>query len=296
MKIIKKVFGGLELGWGKLILFAAIAGIYTGVMAALPFVMHTSFRDIAISFEWWVLFGVIIILNSKSPLDAGLKCFVFFLISQPLVYLVQVLFFGGGWELMGYYRNWILWTILTFPMGFIGHFLKKGKWWGLLILTPITVLLADHYAGFLSETINWFPHHLLSAIFCVVTMLVYPLAVFDNKTLRRVGVIIAAVIIAASSVYGVISAKTHGFYNTTLLAGGEKGEPNYFDDSYEAALADESFGKVYIVYNDDINCYMVNAEFKKPGDTELVMTSPDGKKEVYTLSISKDTYELNKKE
>ena len=85
---MKKLFGGINLTWKKLIIFAIIAGTYTAVMALLPITRDTSFRDIAIYFEWWILFGIIIISNSKSPLDSALKCFVFFLISQPLIYLV----------------------------------------------------------------------------------------------------------------------------------------------------------------------------------------------------------------
>ena len=59
-------------------------------MALIPITADTSFRDIAIKFECWILFGIIIICNSKNPKDSALKCFVFFLISQPLVYLIQV--------------------------------------------------------------------------------------------------------------------------------------------------------------------------------------------------------------
>ena len=82
---MKKLFGQLNLTWPKLVIFAVIAGVWTGAMAALPFTKDTSFADISISFEWWVLFGILIIVNSQSPVDSALKCFVFFLISQPLV-------------------------------------------------------------------------------------------------------------------------------------------------------------------------------------------------------------------
>ncbi len=30
---IKRIFGGIDLSWKKLIIFAIIAGVYTGVMA-----------------------------------------------------------------------------------------------------------------------------------------------------------------------------------------------------------------------------------------------------------------------
>lgn len=75
---IKKLFRETNLTWSKIIIFAIFAGVYTGIMALLPFTKNTSFADISISPERWILFGIFIILNSKSPLDSGLKCFVFF--------------------------------------------------------------------------------------------------------------------------------------------------------------------------------------------------------------------------
>ena len=165
----KKLFGGIDLNWKKLIIFAIIAGVYTAIMAMLPITKNTSFADIAISFEVWILFGIIIIMNSKSAKDSALKCFIFFLISQPLVYLTQDIINHSNLFLT-YYRFWIIWTICTIPMGFIGYFMKKDNWWGLVILTPMLIFLGVHYSGFLGETLYYFPHHLLSTLFCIVTL------------------------------------------------------------------------------------------------------------------------------
>lgn len=77
-KTIKKLFGEIDLTWRKLIISAVIAGIYTAVMALIPQLHYTSFHTITVSFEVWILFGIIIIMNSKSNLDSALKCFVFF--------------------------------------------------------------------------------------------------------------------------------------------------------------------------------------------------------------------------
>ena len=63
---MRKLFGGINLTWPKLIIFAVIAGLYTGLMAYLPQTQDTSFADITISFEVWVFFGTIIIMNSKK--------------------------------------------------------------------------------------------------------------------------------------------------------------------------------------------------------------------------------------
>ena len=87
--IMKKIFGGINLTWPKLVIMAIIMGVYTAIMAMLPITSDTSFSDLAVTFEVWILFGVFIIMNSKSPIDSALKCLVFFVISQPLIYLVQ---------------------------------------------------------------------------------------------------------------------------------------------------------------------------------------------------------------
>ncbi len=72
MEKIKKLFGGIDLTWKKVIIFAVIAGAYTALMALLPAAKDTSFEDITISFEVWILFGIIIITNSRSAVDSAL--------------------------------------------------------------------------------------------------------------------------------------------------------------------------------------------------------------------------------
>ena len=288
---MKKLFGGINLTWKKLIIFAIIAGTYTAIMALLPITKDTSFRDIAIYFEWWILFGIIIICNSKTPLDSALKCFVFFLISQPLVYLIQVPFSSMGWSLFGYYRYWFYWTIATIPMGFIGYYMKKDQWWGLLILTPMLIFLGIHYSGFLGQTIYNFPYHLLSALFCIATMLIYPIAIFDNKKVKIAGVAISILIIVVMT---IISLTDKNVYRTTVLTnGGETGA--VFDDSYRVYLEDDKFGTVYITYEEGIEDYMVNAEFIKTGKTNIILEDSNGNQEVFEIEIKDNRYDIHKK-
>ena len=120
---MKKLFGGINLTWPRVIIGAVIAGVVTAVFAIVPIFLNTSFHTITATFEVWILFGIFIIMNSKSNLDSALKCFVFFLISQPLVYLIQVPFSSMGWGLFGYYGYWFIWTLLCFPMGFVGYYI-----------------------------------------------------------------------------------------------------------------------------------------------------------------------------
>lgn len=290
---MKKLFGGINMTWKKVILFAILCGIYTGVMALIPATKDTSFRDISISFEWWILFAILIIVNSKTPLDSALKVFVFFLISQPLVYLVQVPFSPDGFGLFRYYPAWFEWTLLTFPMAFVGHYMKRDKWWGLLILAPMLLFLGFHYLGFFGEAVHFFPNHLLSALFCAVTLIVYPLFIFRDKRIRIAGLILSILILIAASVYGVLDQRSHTYDTSLLSSGGEICAVDY-DDSYKVYLEDPSFGDVHIGYEENIESYLVYASFKKTGDTVLVLEAPTGEKYYYDLSVERDSYTVRK--
>ena len=190
---MKKLFGGINLTWKNLIIFSIVVAIYTALMATLPFTKDTSFRDIAILLEWWIVFGIIIISNSKSPMDSALKCFVFFLISQPLIYLIQVPFSHMGWKLFSFYKYWFLWTLACFPMGYIGYYIKKKNVISMIILLPMIIALVYLGEGYLKQAIDVFPHHLLSAIFCFVSAISIVLILFD-KWLYKIILIIIAVL------------------------------------------------------------------------------------------------------
>ena len=193
---MKKLFGGINLTWKRLIIFAIISAVYTALMAIIPITKETSFRDIAIQFEWWIFFGIIIIHNSESNLDSALKCFVFFLISQPLIYLFQVPFSYMGWNLFRYYRYLFIWTLFTFPMGFIGYYIKKKNILSLIILLPMLILLAYHGLGYLNSTLVDFPHHLLSFIICFLMIIVIVFYTFDKNKYRMItwGIIIMSMV------------------------------------------------------------------------------------------------------
>ena len=91
-----RLYGGINLTWPKLILFAVGAALLTTVFLVVPIFEGSSFSRMGETLEAWVFFAVIIIANSKKPLESALKTFVFFLISQPLIYLLQVPFSWQG--------------------------------------------------------------------------------------------------------------------------------------------------------------------------------------------------------
>ena len=283
----KGLFGGINLTWPRIIIAAIIIGLYCGFIALIPATLNTSFRDIDISFEVWILFGIIIIMNSKSSKDSALKCFIFFLISQPLIYIVQYVVNHYN-LLMSYYRFWVLPTIACIPMGFIGYYMKKDKWWGLLILVPMMIFLGMHYGGFLKELVFLFPHHLLTTIFCIVTIIIYPLCIFKDQKIRKIGVIAGIIIILFFTIIAIFNPKT---YEIDYM-GGDNYEVQETDKVY---LKDVRFGKAEIKYMDGIDCYASHMTFVRGGKTEFVIVSKDGQKREYVIVVETNKYDIEEK-
>ena len=286
---MKKLFNELNLTWTKLIIFAIIAGIYTALMAIIPAFNDTSFNTITVTMEVWIFFGIIIIMNSKSNKDAALKCFIFFLISQPLVYLIQAPFSYQGLGLFKYYRYWFILTLLCLPMGYIGYYMKKDKWWGYLILLPMLLLVGNEYGRYLSYFIFSFPRYLLITLFCLITLIIYPLYIFKNKKIKIVGVIISSILIVSTTISVFLDPPV---YNTDIFSNGDIYQ---FDDTYKAYLIDEKYGELSIRYESAIECYFVHAKFRKAGKTEFVLESPTGEKKLFDIDIKSDNFTYKEK-
>ena len=286
MGFLKKLFGGINLTWPKVIIAAVIAGLYTAAMAIIPEVKYTSFNTITVTLEVWVFFGIIIIMNSKSNKDAALKSFIFFLISQPLVYLIQVPFSYQHWGLFKYYKFWFAWTVLCLPMGFIGYYMKKNKWWGYLILLPMILFTVAEYSAYFSYFTFSYPRYLLISIFCAVAAIIYPIGIFDNKKIRIVGASISTVLIIAITVLKLINPFV---YSTDFLLSGDK---YTFDDSYKAYFNDEKYGDLSFQYESGLECWKLHADLKREGKATFVLESPEGEKQEFSVDIKRDTYKL----
>ena len=289
---MKRIFGEINLTWPRLIIFAFIAGTYTALITLIPALKDTSFHDITVTFEVWILFGIIIIMNSKSSIDSALKCFVFFLISQPLVYLIQVPFNDLGFKIFIHYKYWLIWTIFTIPMGYIGYYMKKDKWWGMLILVPMLLFLGvGSYYNYLREALFDFPYHLLTILFCLITMLLYPICIFNNKKIKITGLIISTLIIIVLTIFAFTFKYS---YKTSILISNDSYNI-YFDDSYTVYMEDSTLGNVYIEYEEGIEEYVINAEFTKTGKTELILEDKEGNKIFLDLKVNIESFDINKK-
>ena len=140
--------------------------------------------------------------------------------------------------------------------------------------------------GFLREAISFFPNHLLSAIFCAATLLLYPLGIFHNRKLRLAGLALSLSILLFFSVLGLRDADL-------LLSGGEAAGTE-FDESWNVSLEDERFGSVSIRYEEAIESYLVHASLTKTGSTRLILRSPAGESFVYALNIQRHSYEIRR--
>ena len=258
-KVFDRIFGELEITWPKLIIFAVAMGVWTALMAMLV-PDGNSFHDIAVTPEWWVLPATIIIVNSKKPLDAGLKTFVFFLISQPLVYLIQVPFNSMGWALFGYYKYWFLITLLTFPGGFIGWFIKNNKWYSGVILSVMTAYLGIAAVDFIRGFSENFPNHLITVIYCIFAILILIFGILKDKISCIIGFVITVVAICIYTV--LTNVEPFNVANNTVLkennivfsgeplissfsgTGGGGVEIRKFEDSYIFDISGEK-GKEY---------------------------------------------------
>jgi len=288
-KIFGRLSGSLDLSWPKLIAAAVLAAVYTAAIALIPGLQYTSFHSICVTLEVWILFGILIILNSKSNLDSALKCFVFFLISQPLIYLLQVPFNVYGWGIFGYYRNWFIWTVLCFPMGYIGYYMKKDKWWGYLILFPMILLTAYCYRTYFEDFLFAAPRYLLICLFCILAMIFYPVSIFKDRKIKVAGALIGALVSIAVTVFCLLHPPVYSF--EALLAGSKY----QFDDSYKAYLTEDKYGEAKIIYLDSLENYAVHVDLKKAGQTTLVLESPAGEKMEFDLNAERDWYEITRK-
>ncbi len=198
--LLKKPFS-----WGFIVLFALIVGIVVGVLDCIPALADTSFTDPALTFDVWIPLAIFVVLGGKNTLDAALKCFVFFLVSQPVIYLVEIAASVlSGSELaemfhqyfVVYYigAGWLWWTLLTLPGGAIAYQVKRDNVPAAVILAVATGGLVGLGMNYVFETLpSSFPRHLLSTIFCFVMAFALCFMVLKKKKIRLLAVAITAV-------------------------------------------------------------------------------------------------------
>ena len=154
--MLKKVFGGVRLTWPRLLLLSVAMGV-VGALAAMLVPDGWSLHEIAVHLEFWILCAIFIITNCGSAKEAAVKTFVFFLISQPLIYLIQVPFSWMGWQIFQFYPYWLIITVLTLPGAFIGWYIKRNDLLSGLILSVMLAALVCFGVGYLKDAVGNFP-------------------------------------------------------------------------------------------------------------------------------------------
>ena len=174
-------------------------------------------------------------------------------------------------------------------MGFIGYWMKKGKWWGYLILLPMIALTGISYLGYFSDFQFSMPRYILIVLFCACGMIIYPVAIFDDEKIKAVGAAIGGVAVIALTVVCLLNPPV---YSTEIMGNGEEYK---FDGNYSAYLSDSKYGDVEIRYVESVEDYLLHADFMRAGDTVLTLVSPDGEKTEFDVHIERDTYDLTKR-
>ena len=201
MRALRKLFFETKMTWLRVIVLAVGSAILTAAVLLIPGLKETSASYLGITPEAWFVFALIIVMNCEKPLEAAVKTFVFFLISQPLIYLIQVPFFERGWEIFTYYPYWLKITLLTLPGAVIAWFVKKDNILSGLIMTVATgfigVVLVE--SGF--TVVQSFPGELIRTVFCLLEILLFIFVLLKNKRSRIVCTILTLAVMAAFCVY-----------------------------------------------------------------------------------------------
>ncbi len=274
-RLIDKLYGGLNMGWPMVFAIALGAALLTAVFLVVPVFKNTSFARMGVTFEAWIFLAVIIMANCKKPLESALKTFVFFLVSQPLIYLFQVPFSYLGWQLFGYYKYWFILTLFTFPAAFIGWYITKKNWLSLLILAPVLAFLGYFVYESGTECVSHFPHLLVTMLFCILQIALYVVVFLPDIKQRLIGILIPVIAVIA-----IASASPQ--VNLTQV----QYLPNEASFSSDATIFvnDKSIADIYINSPEEGAVYVYAHKY---GRTDFTITD-SGREYSYTLEVYDD--------
>ena len=223
MNTLHKLFFETKMTWLRVILLAVGSAILTAAVLLIPGIKETSASYLGVTPEAWFIFALIIVMNCEKPLEAAVKTFVFFLISQPLIYLIQVPFYDRGWEIFMYYPYWLKITVLTLPGAVIAWFVKKDNWLGALILSVATGFIGVTLVASAFTVVENFPGELIRTVFCLLEILVFIFALLKNKRSRIICLVLTLAAMAAFGYYKM-SGRTDIYLSSYELPAGHTWE------------------------------------------------------------------------
>jgi len=137
-------------------------------------------------------------------MEAAGKSLAFMLISQLLVYLVQILY--GSLSLTLAFNLYTMvqlpLTFVAIPVGFVAYFCKERNYAGSVILgvyCAVPAVFTFIYAARALETFT-FPRHLLTSLICIASVFAMALCIPGEKKFRICALLTAAVLTAAAAV------------------------------------------------------------------------------------------------
>ena len=279
MNELRNYFRREGLSVKALLVFSVLAGMITGVIALFPALDKTSFHNVAVCLEMWILLAVLLISRCRTPLESAVKCFVFFLISQPLVYLVQVPFSSLGFGLFRYYRYWFILTLLTFPGAALGWFCKKDRRYSVLILAAAEAILFEELYTHTLTLLSSFPYQLLAVLFILAELLFLPWLLFENKKHRAFSILLAAVLAAGFLIFvNARPAETECISVTELPESGTFGSISA-EEGITAEISED--GTSLIVRGSE------------DGEYEVRLSAESGKTYIYRFTVSGSDSELS---
>ena len=267
MTKLRHYFGEINMTWAKVIILALATAVYTAVVNLIPIFSDTSFSDIAADLDGWFLFALFIIMNSKTWKEASIKTFIFFLISQPLIYLIEVPWLG--WGVFGYYKYWFIFTLLTLPGAAIAFLVKKENWLSVLVLSVATCFLSFESVNYLKTALTVFPRHLLSAIFSLALAIFFIICFLKDNKKKIVALLLVTIVFLGSLFYYGV-----GF-------GGKSTEIVLDEGTWTCEVQDESI----------ISCEMTDGNhakltLKTAGNSFVTFTNENGEKVEYLATVS----------
>lgn len=241
MNKLKQYLTNIDFTYKKVVIFALLTAFYTAIVNLIPVLDNTSIQDIAIYPDLWFIFAIIIIINSKSYKDASIKTFLFFLISQPLIYLIESFFDAEGLGIFRYYGYWFKITMLTIPGASIAYLVKKKNYLSILVLAIATGYLAYSSIVFLRTAIYNFPYHLLSSITSLLLSLFLIYLIFEDNKQRLISLLIVIIVIITSCLF------LKPFKKNTYIINLDKNNYHYVLDNEE--LIDVSINENELIIN-----------------------------------------------
>lgn len=283
--MLKKLFGGIKLTWPRLIIASVAAGIITGLIA-LFVPNNTSIHQIAVTFEFWIVAAIVAVVNCDRPLEAACKTFVFFLISQPLVYLVQAPFNSLGMGLFRYYYPyWFYWTLATFPGAFVAWYIKKDNLPAALILSVALAMLIYFGSGYLKDLLRTPPRYLLSTVFCFGAVPLLILCILHKRNPRLIAAGIAAVALA-----GCLFLQFRGGTDSTYgVSFGLDQEKYPVTEEWTVRLDDPGNGSAALSIGDEVIGSSITVTIVDPNKSaDVILISPDGTKYLLPATVVRD--------